>query len=160
MVHNLTKQLANCKDLHEWADSGDFHGTPHWCVLKSASSWGQMLPNIAAVRSLLGQRFNWRDVSSHNDYMRHCLDTHDICYQKTPWLYEVTSGKSSFLVREFRREDDPNQKCYIQEIYVKGFLLDAVYRGDGESACVDLSRTLVVMPMSAEASFPYQPEQE
>ena len=160
MVHNLTKQLVNCKDLHEWADSGDFHGTPHWCVLKSASSWGQMLPNIEAVRSLLGRRFDWRDVSSHNDRMRHWLDTYATCYQKTSWLHEVTTNKSSFLVREFRREDDPTQKCYIQETYVKGFLLDAVYRGDGVNACVDLSRTLVIMPMSAETNPQYSDAQE
>ena len=155
MIHNLTKQLVNCKDVSEWADSGDFHGTPQWCVLKEASSWGQMLPNIAAVRALLGRRFEWRDVSSQNDRMRNCLDTYDILYQKTPWLYEVTDYKSSFLVREFRREDDPDQKCYIQERYVKGFLLDAVYRGGSGSACVDLSRTLLVMPMNTAATFDY-----
>ena len=160
MLHKLTKQLVN--GLDEWVDGGDFHGTAHWCVLKDASSWGQMLPNQGALYGLLGANTRWRDLEgNHIEYVKNTLQECSITYTKSDWLYETHKDKSSILVREFRREDDPTQKCYIQELYVKGFCLHTIYLKDSkQSPCVDGSRTLIVMPYQSKGWIQYQPEQE
>ena len=144
MIHRLSRKLVN--GASTWADCGDFHGTPHWCILKARSSWGFMLPNQEAVNTLLGSHVTWRDMAAHADFLENCILNCNTAYTKTPWLYEITKDKKTLLIREFRRDDDPSQKCYIQEIYVKGFCLDTVYREDKPDGPCVAYNSLIVMP--------------
>ena len=150
--HKLTKQLVD--GSAQWIDAGDLHGTPWWCVLKDESSWGHSLPNGEALRGLLGNKIEWVDGSAMEDRLKDWIFNCSIEWVKTPWLYE-TPMKEGLFIREFRQADDPTQKCYIRELFVKGFNLDTVYRGGHvDSPCVDAGRSLVVMPFG-DTAFEY-----